>query len=99
MDGFQGWAGVVATLLPDKGDRIKHMRGPTYPTIRQLYQGAVKAGKTRPEESLATEAQGRGFESRSVRSPIWMLRRSFSSFSYHDNDCINNVPILLSVGL
>ena len=50
MDGFQGWAGVVATLLPDKGDRIS---GPHLSYYKATFQGAENAGKLEPEASVA----------------------------------------------
>ena len=50
MDGFQDWAGVVVTLLPDKGDRDS---GPCLSYHRATFQGAENAGKLEPEASVA----------------------------------------------
>ena len=83
MDGFKGWAGAVATLLPEKGDRE------SVPYLS--YHKATTPGRWRSQKTEArsiackcsykspsaeTWAQGRGFESREDREDF---RLSFST--------------------
>ena len=87
MDSRLVWSGGDTT--PQR--KATAMSGPSLSYHRATLQGAGMPEKRETEEPLArikSEAQGRGFESRSVRSPMWMLRKSFSPFSYRDNDCL-----------
>jgi hypothetical protein len=81
MDGFKGWDGAVATLLPDKGDRISV---PYLSYHEATLPGRWKAGKLEPEESLASHLT---WSARSrVRAP---LEEKFLAFiSNRDNLCL-----------
>ena len=77
MDGFQGWAGVVATLLPDKDDRIS---GPYLSYHKATLPGRWKAGKLEPEESLCKS----NWSARSrVRAPLEEKFFAFISVNDH----------------
>ena len=90
MDGFQGWAGVVATLLPDKGDRIS---GPNLSYYKATFQGAEICRKT-GARSVALQVQPQIY-AWSARSRVRIQHEeSFSpSLQSRDNDRFD-VPIL-----